>query len=267
MNNKQKEILNELKKESEKLGHSPRKREIPNLAQKCYTYFNSFNEAKKKAGLELTHRRVVNFQKNAFKLDKDLVTLIAYLTADGHLYKDLKGFHFYSNDLKMLKELEKIVNKKFGLKGIYGEGSGHGICFRYKVFNKIITLFLKDLGVPAGDKMLIPFDVPKWIKENKEFSKEYLKIIFYCEGSKYKHSKNTEAIRINFNKSEKLLDGCVCFMNSLKEMLKRFKIETTNIWIMKGNLRKRDGERTKMVAFKIKSVDINKFINKIGWLK
>jgi len=36
---------------------------------------------------------------------------------------------------------------------------------------------------------------------------------------------------------------------------------------MKGNLRKRDGERTKMVAFKIKSVDINKFINKIGWLK
>jgi len=267
MNNIQKNILNELRKESQKLGYSPRRREIPKLAHQCYRHFNSFNKAKKKAGLELTHHRVVDFPKKAFKLDKDLAILIAYLTADGHLYKDLKGFHFYSNDLKMLKELEKIINNKFGLKGIYGKGSGYGTCFRYKVFNKIVTLFLRDTGVPAGDKMLISFDVPKWIKKNKEFSKEYLKIIFYCEGSKYKHSKNTEAIRINFNKSEKLLDDCVHFMNSLKEMLKTFKIETTNIWIMEGNLRKRDGERTKMVAFKIKSVDINKFINKIGWLK
>ena len=267
MNNVQKKILIELKRESEKLGRSPKRRDIPKLAHQCYKHFNSFNEAKKKAGLKLMNPKIIDFPKNAFKLDKDLAILVAYLTADGHLYKDLKGFHFYSNDLKMLRKLEKIIIKKFGLKGIYGEGSGYGVCFSYKIFNKIVTLFLKDKGVPAGDKMLIPFDVPLWIKKNKEFSREYLEILFYCEGSKYKHSKNTEAIRINFNKSEKLLEDCVRFMNSLKEMLGILKIGTTNIWTTKGNLRKRDGEITKMVAFKIKSSDVNRFINKIGWLK
>jgi hypothetical protein len=189
------------------------------------------------------------------------------LTADGHLYKDLKGFHFYSNNKPTLIKLENIVYKKFGLKGIYGEGSGYGKCFRYKVFNKKVTLFLKNKGVPVGDKMITPFDVPKWIKCNKKFSKEYLKIIFYCEGSKSKHSKNTYEIRINFNKSEKFLNNGIKFMDSLKEMLKKFNIETTSIWIRDGNIRKKDREITKVMIFKVKSSDVNKFINEIGWLK
>lgn len=267
MNQIQKEIVEELKETADKLGHSPRRREIPRLAWRCYKHLDSFNEAKKKAGLKIVNVRIIDFPKKAFQLDKDLVTIIAYLTADGHLYKDLKGFHLYSNNKIILKQLEETIYKKFGLKGIYGKGSGYGKCFRYKVFNKPINLFLRDKGAPVGDKMLIPFDVPTWIKDNKEFSREYLRIIFYCEGSKYKQSKNTEAIRINFNKSERLLKDAINFMNSLKEMLKIFNIGTTNIWVCKGNIRKRDGKITNLITFKIKSADVNTFINKIGWIK
>lgn len=237
------------------------------MAKSCYKHFGSFNEAKKKAGLEIKNNKITSFPKNAFRLDKDLVTIIAYLTADGHLCKDLKGFYFSSKDRNFLEKLEKIIMKKFGLKGKYVLGTGHGKSYKYLVFNKPITLFLKDKGVPEGDKMLTSFDVPRWIKINKEFSKEYLKIIFYCEGSKYKQSKNTQAIKINFNKSEKLLNDCIRFMNSLRKMLNTFDIETTNFWIMKGNLRKRDNVITKLVAFKIKSGSVNKFIKEIGWLK
>lgn len=267
MNNKQKQLVVELKHSYKKLGHSPTRREVPSLAKRCYKYFNSFNKAKEVASLEIKNKRITTFPKKAFKLDKGMVTIIAYLTADGHLYKDLKGFNFYSRDKKFLEHLANIVYRKFGLKGIYGEGSGYGKCFRYKVFNKQITLFLKDSGVPAGDKMLTSFDVPKWIKDNKRFSKEYLRILFYCEGSRYKHSKNTEVIKINFNKSEKILQNGINFMNSLKNMLENFHIRTTNIWIMKGNLRKKDNETTKMIVFKVKSNSVNSFINKIGWLK
>ncbi|MBI2044487.1 hypothetical protein HYT23_00355 [Candidatus Pacearchaeota archaeon] len=266
MNKIQLKILKDLKKEAKKLGHSPKRRDIPVLAWKCYSHFGSFNKAKKKAGLKIVNIRVVNFPKNAFKLDTDLVTIISFLTADGHLYKDLKGFHLYSNNKAVLNRLEKIIYKKFGLKGIYGEGSGYGKCFRYKIFNKKIVLFLRDSGTPVGDKMITSFDVPKWIKENKEFAKEYLKTIFYCEGSKYKRLNGKEEIRINFNKSERLLNDGIKFMNSLKNMLKNFDIETTNVWVSKGNVRK-DGEITKQINFKVKSSDVNKFINKISWIK
>ncbi len=266
MNNTQKEIIRELKNISKKIGHSPRKREVPKLASKCYQHFRSFNLAKKTAGLEIVNVRISSFPQNAFKLDKDLVTIIAYLTADGHLYKDLKGFYFCSKDKKSLKKLSNIIYNKFGLSGKYVSGTGHGESYKYLVFNKSVTLFLKNKGAPAGNKMFVPFDVPEWIKKNKEFVKEYLKIIFYCEGSKYKQSKNTERIKINFNKSKRLLKDGLKFMESLKDLLSGFEIETTNIWASESNKRK-DGEMTNQINFQIKSKSNNTFINKIGWIK
>lgn len=267
MNKFQEEIIYKLKEEAKILGHSPKKREIPKLASKCYTHFNSFNEAKKLAKLRTVNVRTINFPKCAFDLDKDLARIIAFLTADGHLYKSLKGFRFYSNNKTVLKELEEIIFKKFGLIGTYSEGTGYGKCFRYQVFNKKVSLFLKEGGAPVGDKMITSFDVPNWIKNNKEFSKEYLKTLFYCEGSKSKHSKNTETIRINFNKSERLLKDGLTFINSLKKLLERYDIETSGIWVTKGNIRKKDKEITKQITFQIKSNSNNKFIKEIGWLK
>lgn len=267
MNKIQKRVIEELKEASEKLGHSPRRREIQGLAWRCYKYFESFNEAKKRAGLKMLNVRITTFPRNAFKIDKNLARITAYLTADGHIYKDLKGFHFYSKDEEILKELEEMIHKKFRLRGNYREGNGYGKCFTYTVFNSRITRFLNELGVPAGDKVITSFDVPEWIKNNKKLSKEYLRILFYCEGSKYKQSKNTERIKINFNKAERLLEDGLKFMGSLKKLLKDFDIETSNIWISGGNERKRDGEVTKQINFHVKSNSINTFINKIGWIK
>ena len=115
--------------------------------------------------------------------------------------------------------------------------------------------------------MLISFDVPKWIKNDKEFSREYLKIAYFCEGCKYQHSKNRESIQINLNKSEELLQDGLTFMNSLRNLLKRFDIETTKVWLTEGNKRKKDEKITKTMKFKIKAKDINKFIKEIGRYK
>ena len=72
MNSKQKQILKELKRYAIKLGHSPKKREILSLAQRCYKHFGSFNKAKKLANLDIVNVRKINFPKNAFKIDKNL---------------------------------------------------------------------------------------------------------------------------------------------------------------------------------------------------
>ena len=63
---------------------------------------------------------------------------------------------------------------------------------KYYYFNANLCKFLQSVGTPSGDKMILKFDIPEWIKNSKEFSREYLKIAFLCEGSKYKQSKNTE---------------------------------------------------------------------------
>lgn len=268
MNSKQKDIIKELRYMSKKLGHSPRKRDVSSkLSWLCYKHFGSFNIAKKKAKLDIANVRITKFPKDAFKIDKELAIITAYLTADGHLYGDLKGFYFSSKDKNFLKYLSKIIYNKFGLKGKYVKGDGYGESHKYLVFNKIVSTFLNNKGVPAGDKMLNIFDIPDWIKKSKKLSKEYLKIIFYCEGSKYKHSKNSNAIKINFNKTQELLDDALAFMESLKIELNKFNIKTTNSWISKSNKRRKDNKITKSICFKIKASSVNTFINKIGWLK
>ncbi|MBS3145829.1 hypothetical protein J4414_03440 [Candidatus Woesearchaeota archaeon] len=104
-------------------------------------------------------------------------------------------------------------------------------------------------------------------KQLGKISGEYLKIAFYCEESKHKKSKNTEAIQFNLNKSDELLKDGLNFMESLKDLLKMFDIETTKIWLCGENIRKKDGKVTRLIRFRVKANSVNRFINEIGWMK
>lgn len=207
--------------------------------------------------------------KNAFRLDKDLARIAAYLTTDDHLYKDLKGFMFSSKNIKELKEFEKLVKRKFGpLREIYHLNSGRGgITHKIYFFNKRICEYLFNLEIPKRDKVIQEFDVPKWIKNNKEFSREYLKIAYLCEGSFKESLGRTPRIVITFAKWEDILDSGLEFMNSLKKMLEKFDIATKNCFVTSGRVRKRDGKITKDIRFRAEIGDNNKFIKEIGWLK
>ncbi len=262
--NKQK-IIKELRKTANKLGKSPGRREIPSLLHwNCLKQFKYFNKAKQAANLKIVKRKCDPLPKSAYKLDKNLAKIAAYLTTDGHLCKDLKGFYLSSKDPNPLKEFEKLIYKKFKIKGKHHNNYGVSV---YEVFNVRASRLLNKSGIPAGDKVLTKFDVPSWIKNNKQLAREYLKICFYCEGSKFKKSKNTEAIRIKMCKSKELFKDGIKFMNSLKDMFKMFNIETTKIWSGKGNIRNKDNKITKPMIFQIKANSINKFIEKIGWTK
>ncbi len=264
-----KEIIKELKQISKKLGYSPARREIPRLASKCYQYFGSFNKAKEKANLNTKNVRITSFPKSAFKLEKNLSGIVSYLTFDGHLYNDLSGFFLCSKNIKILKNFEELVNNKFNIQGKYylnSGGAGKTKTHKFIVFNKILSKNLLKLGVPKGDKTLQQFNVPKWISQSRDFSREYLKIAFLCEGSNKEEKGRTPRIQFNTAKKEEIIDSGFRFMNTIREMLKNFNINTTNCFISGRRVRS-DNIISKDIRFRIKTEDNNKFINEIGWLK
>lgn len=265
MNKIKKEILKELRKISRKLEHSPGRREVPNLSRKCYKHFGSFNKAKELLGLEIKNKRITLFPKKVFKKDKDLAKIAAYLTTDGHLYKDLSGFIYFSKNVEDLQEFERLIKRKFGLRGKYHLNSGRGgITHSFYVFNKKICKELFKLGIPKGDKIIQRFHIPKWIYSSKAFSKEYLKIAFFCEGSNKEESGRTPRIQINIAKSEELLESGLEFMNTLRKMLKNLGINTTRCYIAGKRLRKRDNKISRDIKFRIDIKDNDKFIKEIA---
>lgn len=268
MNEKQKEIIKELKKAAEKLGHSPTRRDMPQLAWKCYNHFASFNKAKQIANLEIRNVRITKFPKRAFIIDKDLARIASYLTFDGHIYKNLKGMFYSSKNIKDIKDFEKIILQKFKIKGkikLNSAGSHHQT-HKFYVFNKIIATKLLNKGVPKGDKSTQAFYVPHWIKNNKEFSREYLKIVYLCEGS-MKENRKHPRIQINTGKCEELLSSGIKFMNELRQMLSKFGIRTTECSVYGTRVRKRDNKVCRDIRFRILTSDSDKFIKEIGWFK
>jgi len=269
MNLKQKEVVRELKEISNKLGHSPTRREISSsLVWKSYKHFGSFNKAKQEAGLDIFSIKNPKINKSSLKKDLDLVRIIAFINFDGHLAKDLKSFYYSSKRLNDVKLFEKIINRKFHVRCKIKENSTGSakqthLCW---VFNKPLTEKLNELGAVKGDKVICHYILPKWITYNKEFSKEFLKIAFFCEGSNKEEKGRKMRIKFSMHKSEELLRNGIKIINQLKTMLSKFDIKTTPIYISNARTRK-DKIKTKLLAFRIKTEDSNKFINEIGWLK
>ena len=201
-------------------------------------------------------------KSNKNLLDKDLVKLSSYLTFDGHLAEDLKCFYLSSKNKETLSNFEKIVYRKFKIRGRIEEGESYGGSCKYRVFNKEICMFLEETGVPRGCKVIKNFLIPSWIKNNKGFSREYLRIAFDCEGSIW--FEKQPKIRFGICKSEDILNNGFQFLEEMKFMLSKFNINSTKTWLIKGNRRK-DGNITKGLYFKIKQNSLKQFAEEIGF--
>jgi len=197
------------------------------------------------------------------RLDKDLAKIVSYLTFDGHLAEDLKCFYLCSKHKEVLSNFENIVYHKFKIKGRLEKREGHvGKSYKYRVFNREVCRFLEKIGVPKGNKIAKQFLIPIWIRNNKEFSREYLTTAFDCEGSIW--FEKQPKIRFGIFKSEELLDNAFQFIDEMKFMLNSFNIKTTNSWLIKGNQRK-DGRLTKGIYFKIKQNSLKQYAQEIGF--
>ncbi len=225
-------VLEKLKKSAKSLNKSPGRREISHaLYFDCIKNFGSFNKAKVAAGLSINRRKCLPLDKKSMIYSKELVRIVAYLTSYGHLNKYLKGFLFSCKYIEPLERFNEDVNKQFDFNvskidrayGSYGEG------IQYRYFNSAIARFLHSKGVPKGDKTDTAFEIPSWIRSNKVFINEYLKLLFFCEGSKnqkYKINPNKFSIYFAMQKTKRLVFEEKLFMNSLKESLENLGIQT-----------------------------------------
>jgi len=198
---------------------------------------------------------------NKIKFDKELAGIVSYLTFDGHLAKDLTCFYLSSKHKNVLFNFGKIVYKKFQIKGRL-EKTDHGWSYKYRIFNNKVCKFLEKIGVPKGCKVTKCFLIPNWIKNNKEFSREYLKVAFDCEGSIWFETQ--PKVRFGIFKIEELLDNGFQLIEEIKLILNRFNVNSTKTWLIKGNVRK-NGKVTKGLYFKIKQGSLKQFAKEIGF--
>ena len=202
------------------------------------------------------------YKLDNIEFDKDLSKLVSYITFDGHLAQDLKCFYLSSKNEDALLDFKDIVYRKFGIGGRFEDGNGYCPVRKYRVFSRDICRFLKQIGAPEGSKVTKSFLVPKWIKENQEFAREYLRTAFDCEGSIWFEKK--PKIRFGIFKTEEKITNGLEFVKELKEMLSMFNVDSTAVWLIKGNLRK-DGKITKGLYFKIKQECLVDFAKNIGF--
>mgnify|MGYP001592012012 FL=1 len=199
---------------------------------------------------------------NKVEFDKDLAKLVSYLTFDGHLSEDLKCLYLSSKHKDTLSNFEKLIYKKFKITGRLEKGTGYGKSYKYRIFNSKVCAFLEGIGVPKGSKVNKSFLIPNWIKGNKEFSREYLRTAFDCEGSIW--FEKQPKIRFGIFKIEGLLNNGFQFLEEMKLMLNMFDINSTKTWLMNGNKRK-DNKVTKGLYFKIKQGSLLQFAKEIGF--
>lgn len=197
--------------------------------------------------------------------NENLAKIVSFLTFDGHLRKDLKMFEFTSGNRFLLYEPKKLIENEFGIRGVFRKITKHnyGTSYSYRISNRPFSRILYLFGTPVGNKVLVPFSVPPWISNNKDFSKVYLQTAFDCEGSAWKEGRSIK-IRFRIHKAKNLIKNGIRFLEEIKSMLSNFDIKTSKIWMGHGNYRK-DGIETKYLCFNIINEDIPVFKKEIGF--
>ena len=201
--------------------------------------------------------------------NENLAGIIADLICDGNMQvgNDRWRIDFTSKSIKELKRFEKEIYGLFGKKGKIRKCTTNklGNTFNLAINCSPITRILFLCGVPAGQKVLVPFNIPLWIKKDKEYFRRFTQRVFSCEGSimHEKHRKIPQ-IRIEMWKSENLKEK-IGFIEELAAFLnKHFDINSTITKPKRFNVRKDDviTRPTRMYIFG-KSVKI--FHEKIGF--
>lgn len=205
------------------------------------------------------------------KFSSELARVVADITGDGHLQLDkYRGVvSFYSKNLDEIKIENKRFLNLFDIEGhIYKYTKGnlrYGIMF----ISKDLAEFLASIGVTPGNKVMTPYEVPKWIiKGSKEIRKEYIRGLFSSEGSVYgtkmKNGKTRWRIEIEQYKYIEIKENGKLYMEQLKSMIEVFGIKCSPVRFGRKNKRK-DGTYTIAMKFNIERNQFPKFYKEIGF--
>ena len=190
------------------------------------------------------------------KSSETLAGIVGDLFGDGHLQGPTKWrIDFTSASIKELRRFEKEFSKIFKVKGKIRacKTNKFGTTFNYGINCKPISRILFLCGVPAGNKVLQPFKIPKWIFGNKNYFRRFVQRLFDCEGSA---TVSTRTIEIQMYKDQKLFNNGLKFFLGIKRGLNNYyDIHTTNPFTQKKVNTRKDGIKTKAIRLKIRRLE------------
>lgn len=217
---------------------------------------------------ELKSKNLLPLYSNSEKIGI-LARLIGFLFGDGHLTKSLHRLIFTSNE-NTLTEVKNDISKlgykpsKTRIQRIKGEISGRKFVGRtasFYVQSTSLWLFLRCLGVPVGDKVLISYEVPKWVRKgNKYIKREFLRGFLDAEANTPVCKKrNFGAISVSQNKLKELVKNSETFLNQIAELLREFHVETYHMSSKPSGTIRKHGMETYTTTIALKASDKNMF--------
>ncbi len=177
--------------------------------------------------------------------------------------KDINGLGFYTSPIRKSYHTSYVESNK-GIRRISGTS------YQFRITNKSLALLLLALGTPLGDKPLIDYGIPRWIKESPAWiKKEFLRTLFGSELRRPlvdKRKKNTTPLgpTMGINKLKSLPVNRLA--EDIKELLKEFDVEVASILPSREFIR-RNGIRTLQYILSIsgKLDSLLNFYGKIGY--
>lgn len=168
-------------------------------------------------------------RKNILRLElpiesnPNLASLIAHFMGDGHL----NGRHssYFNQSMELIRDVKSSSNAIFGIDMSENECKGGYELYFPTGAAKILAL----VGGVEGSKVSTKMEIPDWIiKGDEEIRRKFLQSFFDDEGSVITNYPRRYIV-FNLSKSKELIENNKKFLESLKNMLAEFGIETTKI--------------------------------------
>ena len=212
---------------------------------------------------------------------KDLAYLFGWGFGDGGLRFTLDSYFVCGKrqDLLRIKSYlnQRIPHLPFLLKENVGKSFIHQVNGKTKsiIGGGSWILWIRDssfckllyvLGLPKGEKVLQPTEIPNWIKQrDKQIKIAFLNALFEGELQTHKVQFNIKRNKIDIcpitfglSKVEKYKENLVTFLGDIRIMLEEFKITSTDVEEPKpSNIRKKDNLITYSSRFYISTSALN----------
>lgn len=179
----------------------------------------------------------------------ELAEFMGIMLGDGHLRTNGQNYlcvTLHEDETLLIEKTEKLCSSLTGKEPRKYELKGSR-AIQLKVHSKEIVEELENLGLKSGDKVENQVGVPKWIKEEKSYSKACLRGLVDTDGTIYQQNRDSRTIIRFKNHSLALLDN-------FRQLCKELNIKTT-----KGG-----GKYSVQIA---KQEEVNKFLEKIEPIK
>lgn len=187
----------------------------------------------------------------------ELSELVGIILGDGNINVYTKGKKIATYSLRICGHIDKeqdylinfvspLIEKLFGIKSTFYI-SNHSRAFYLIANSRKLAEFLYALGLKDGNKIKNKVEIPKWVKENLEFSKSCIRGLIDTDGNIHRMSKkDPQLLRISFKSHN------IKMLTDVREMYLTLGLHPSKVI----------NEKSIYISRK---KDVEKYINEIGF--